>query len=318
MRWTPYFEDCLQKLSEAKEYATDELLVYLVRVQLLCDRVIGADNPLVVVPQDVYVQMFQSQMEELQKSIPESLQSNSISTPSLDILWGRLTLVTGILQLHILDALIGIHELSLTSKRHNNDLSYTNAQLQRVESLWACFNATKSWITTSNSMDCLSIANYPHMSLAIFTQMAHCMISLFRLSIFESSGVSWDRQRVRKELEFGEIVKVWIMNGKGVLEATGMDVDMPGSAGENAWSHLVKRLSLVVEWWEAKVVPILVASEAKNQASKDNSEISSFGDSNLQMGEALDLTTANFDFFDDAWMRDMMSRSDEYWRDAFH
>jgi hypothetical protein len=82
MRWTPYLNECLQKLSEAKEYATDELLVYLVRVQLLCDRVMGADIPPVVVPQDVYVQIFQSQLDELQKSIPESLQSNSIGTPS--------------------------------------------------------------------------------------------------------------------------------------------------------------------------------------------------------------------------------------------
>lgn len=82
MRWTPYLDECLQKLSEAKEYVTDELLVYLVRVQLLYDRVMGADIPAVVVPQDVYVQMFQSQMDELQKSIPESLQSNSIGTLS--------------------------------------------------------------------------------------------------------------------------------------------------------------------------------------------------------------------------------------------
>jgi hypothetical protein len=229
-----------------------------------------------------------------------------------------LTPVTGILQLHILDALIGIHERSLTSKCQTNDSSYTNAHLQRVESLWACFNATKSWITTSNSMDCLGVASYPHMSLAILTQMAHCMISLFRLSIFESSGVSWDCQRIRKELEFGEVVKVWIRNGKGVPGATGMDVDMPGSTEENAWSHLVRRLSLVVEWWDTKVVPILAASESRDQASKDNSEMSSFDASNLQMGEALDLTTANLDFFDDAWMRDMMSGSDEYLRDAFY
>jgi hypothetical protein len=225
-----------------------------------------------------------------------------------------LTPVTGILQLHILDALISIHERSLTSSGQNSDSSYINAHLQRVESLWACFNATKSWIM---SMDGLGVANYRHMSLAIFTQMAHCMISLFRLSIFKSSGVSWDRQRVRKELEFGEVVNVWIKNGKGVPGATGMDLDMPDSS-ENVWSHLVKRLSLVVEWWDTKVVPMLVTSDSGVQASKDNSERFSFHAPGPQMGEALDLTAASLDLFDDAWMRDMLSGSDEYMRDAFY
>jgi hypothetical protein len=94
-----------------------------------------------------------------------------------------------------------------------------------------------------------------------------------------------------------------------------MDADMPGTTEENVWSHFVNRLSIIVEWWDTKVAPILAASETRDQALKNNSDMSTF---DLQMGEALDLTTANLDFFDDAWMRDMMSGSDEYLRSTFY
>ncbi|KAF2669709.1 hypothetical protein BT63DRAFT_425385 [Microthyrium microscopicum] len=295
MQWTPYLAESLQKLSEAKEYTTDEFLVYLVRVQQICDKAMSTDVSAVGVPQDVYVQIYQSQIEELKRSIPEHLQSNQI------------------LQLHILDAQISIHERSLIPQQQHKQSA--SAQIQRLESIWACFNATNSWISTMNF--CLGPASWPHMSLAIFAQISHCMISLFRLSIFESPEVFWDRQRARQELDLAEVLKMWIANGIKVAESMKMD-DNSLSDEENCWTHLVKRLSSVLEWWESKVLPRLIATESRDQASKDASALAAFDVSSLQMAEPLDLTMMNWDFFDDLWMQELMNGGDEPMRDAIY
>src|ERR1700761_5021779 len=84
MRWTPYLDECLQLLEERKDCSTDELLVCLLRVQLICNRVatvVWTDTFPVgdtrnKLPQDIYVQTFTSQLEEFKRTIPLELRSN--------------------------------------------------------------------------------------------------------------------------------------------------------------------------------------------------------------------------------------------------
>jgi hypothetical protein len=85
MRWTPYLDRCLRSLEESKDCATDELLVYHVRLRLICDRALAVNIPPAAIPQDIYAQMFQSQVDELQKSMPTNLQSNGSETLSSKI-----------------------------------------------------------------------------------------------------------------------------------------------------------------------------------------------------------------------------------------
>ncbi len=61
MRWTRYSDECLRLLEDKKEYQTDGLLVYLTRVQLICNK--GSSTTIndlfcdaeMGVPADVYV-----------------------------------------------------------------------------------------------------------------------------------------------------------------------------------------------------------------------------------------------------------------------
>jgi hypothetical protein len=89
MRWTRYLDECLRILEEKAEYSTDALLVYLTRVQLICNKG-GAStiNDLfsdveIRMPADFYVKLLKSQLDELERSIPLELKSNGISTYSL-------------------------------------------------------------------------------------------------------------------------------------------------------------------------------------------------------------------------------------------
>ena len=84
MRWTPYLDECLRLLEEKKDYPTDNLLVYLVRVQLICNQgaastwndIFGAVETRV--PADFYVKTLKSQLDNLDRSIPPELKSNGI------------------------------------------------------------------------------------------------------------------------------------------------------------------------------------------------------------------------------------------------
>ena len=84
MRWTRYLDECLRFLEEKKEYPTDALLVSLVRVQLICNKG-GAltwnglfGDAEMRIPADFYVRTLKSQLDDLERSIPGELKSNSV------------------------------------------------------------------------------------------------------------------------------------------------------------------------------------------------------------------------------------------------
>lgn len=81
MQPTRYLYECLKVLEEEKDCPTDELLVRLVRVQLICNRgsalawndVLGDAD--VGVPTDLYVKSLKLQLENLEHSVPQELNS---------------------------------------------------------------------------------------------------------------------------------------------------------------------------------------------------------------------------------------------------
>ena len=60
--------------------------------------------------------------------------------------------------------------------------------------------------------------------MAILTQMAHCLVALYRLSTFESPDIPWDRQRVRQELDLGDIIKLIADRWEQVPAAAGIEM----------------------------------------------------------------------------------------------
>jgi hypothetical protein len=89
MRWTCYLDECLNLLEEKKEYPTDILLVYLTRVQLICNKGgTSTTNDLfgdteMRMPADFYVKSLRLQLDELERSVLPELISNGISHHTL-------------------------------------------------------------------------------------------------------------------------------------------------------------------------------------------------------------------------------------------
>lgn len=78
LRWTPHMEESLQILLDAKECPEDELLVTLVKIQLVMDKVHylrrdGDGQP----PPPIYTKSFQAQLESVKGQIPQNLKQDS-------------------------------------------------------------------------------------------------------------------------------------------------------------------------------------------------------------------------------------------------
>ena len=77
--WTPYLDECLCLLEEKKESPTDDLLVALVRVQLICNRAATSiRNDIFGAPADFHADTMKLQLDDLQCYIPLGLKSNGM------------------------------------------------------------------------------------------------------------------------------------------------------------------------------------------------------------------------------------------------
>jgi hypothetical protein len=81
MRWSQYLDESLKVLEEAKESPTDQLLVYLTRIQLICNTVItevnSSGDSQTTLPTEIFIETIKSKFDNLRLSIPRELSSNS-------------------------------------------------------------------------------------------------------------------------------------------------------------------------------------------------------------------------------------------------
>jgi hypothetical protein len=81
LRWNPHMEESLTVLMDAKECPEDELLVTLVKIQLIMDKIYhmrrDGENKSYSL---LYTKAFQSQLESVKSQIPQRLQQDSKST----------------------------------------------------------------------------------------------------------------------------------------------------------------------------------------------------------------------------------------------
>ncbi|KAL5348077.1 hypothetical protein ACLOAV_006557 [Pseudogymnoascus australis] len=289
MRWTPYLGECLRILEENKDYSTDLLLVHLVRVQLICnkgatstwDDIFGdAANQ---VPPNFYAKSLKSQLDELERSIPTGLKSNEI------------------LQLHIHATNLTIHAHCLASTPPP-PFPDPAALIQRLESLWATFTAVKSWFGVFLSLDAFPLTRYPHLSIATLTQLGHCLAALYRLTSFESPGVSWCGGRVRAELDIGDVTRLLAERWDTVSRVDG------GGEGLDPWPHATKRALGIGSWWEGKVARLgpRDTDGGSSSGEKVSEAVGSTGVPEQQQIELLGFDAVDIDILDDPWMMDLL------------
>ncbi|KAH8756431.1 hypothetical protein F5882DRAFT_385163 [Hyaloscypha sp. PMI_1271] len=154
-----------------------------------------------------------------------------------------------------------------------------------------------------------------YFSMIPLTQMGHFLFALFRLSIFESPDVPWDRRRVRQEMNFGDIVQLVVDRWEQVTEANRIEivpemakVTKDGAWSEPSWFHAMKRVLVLQGLWEAKVAAMTAADvdRAGGLKPQESEGINELGGPGMQQMDGMEFGGMNVDLLDDDWIQDML------------
>jgi hypothetical protein len=142
----------------------------------------------------------------------------------------------------------------------------------RFEGLTALLSVIKSFFSMIFDESLFPTTQYPETSLATFTQIAHAIIVLFRLSTYESPGFRWNRQKVVQELDFGDVACCWAKKWRSVPINCGFVTKILGSGAgntiqaaewekagedEDSWTHAGRVFELLGSCWKRRVLPKL-------------------------------------------------------------
>lgn len=166
-----------------------------------------------------------------------------------------------------------MHEIGLSKSAYfANELTF-----QRLDYLYASLDAIKNWF---NVFLALKPAEYFGASMAVYTQLAHCTIALYRLSTFENPD--WDLGFVRQTSNLSLILDQVVRKMTLVKGAMGLDVRT--LEDKDIFSVNSRTMNGLKTWWDSK----LAAENTLEPAQRDET-----------MGEV------PIDFLDDAWLQDL-------------
>ncbi|KAJ5219111.1 uncharacterized protein N7498_001210 [Penicillium cinerascens] len=238
LRWNPHMEESLSVLLEAKECPEDELLVTLVKIQLIMDKIYhmrrdGDNNKYSL----LYTKAFQSQLESVKSQIPQRLQQDKA------------------VLLYLAYAEIVIHEIAIKTTSMPN-----SPETQRLESLCTCLQASKAWL---DHFLAISPDHHIGISFTVFFQFSRALVTLYKLSTLEDPA--WDRNMVRSTANVLEILDRILYNLKRSSRIM-PDLDNPEY---NVYEKGVKMVQSIKQMWEPKLMevwyPNLPSDEINNQ-----------------------------------------------------
>lgn len=182
---TSYLEACCRVIGEKMECSTDEFLIYLVKIQQLAQSISmtlafrNNSSLQVDLPVTIIIKSFQQQLESFKNSVPISLADKSPIKAHY----------------HIAEMLL--YEIGIQDVQTTASLSPTD----RLELLWSCVNATKSFLDIRFSEP---LTVYPRFICMASFDFVYSLILCLKLMTLNAPG--WDLNTVRKQLCFDELV----------------------------------------------------------------------------------------------------------------
>jgi hypothetical protein len=194
------------------------------------------------------------------------------------------TFPTEILLLTLYDTELIVHEVGLSKVA----VISSGPDFQKLESLHACLISIKNWFELFLS---ISPALYIGFAQKTYTQLAHCTIAMYRLTILEDP--EWDRTLMRQTLNFPLILGHLVEKFTVVKLAAKLDCD---SAEDNdIFSGFSRRIASL---------KVLFDSKAAAETSNANPVVNGTDEPML---DAVANPNSNLDFQDDAWLNDLLS-----------
>ncbi|KAM3068575.1 hypothetical protein ACMFMG_011105 [Clarireedia jacksonii] len=284
LRWTPYAEESLHILTQNYESIQDLLLVQIVRLHLIQERVkeapwfdtASSGTAAFKAPSSFYLNALKVEVKKFKQQIPPELENN----------------VT--LLMHLYNTEITIHEVAL-SKELKSDMD----DFSRLESLCICLQAVKAWFEVYLEIPSCDYLGFP---FSLYTHMAHCIVALYRLSVFEHPN--WDVAMVRRELDLSVVLDKVVKMFESVKEASGLDTGDYETSLECAgmvYFAMARRMAQIKTWWDAKMAAENMTNNDVNNTSMGAGEVSE------TMGTTAFTVDPNQDFWpgDDIWWQDV-------------
>lgn len=93
-------------------------------------------------------------------------------------------------------------------------------------------------------------AHYVRFPLSISTQLAQCIVMLYRLSTYDYPG--WDCSLVRQTYSLSEMMDKIVHRFAQVESAAGLDYNDDLPTHVKLFSNNLQKLTSILEWWQAK------------------------------------------------------------------
>ncbi len=170
---------------------------------------------------------------------------------------------------------LSIYEVGLSSTPN----IFTDQHNRRIECLWVCLNAIKSWVNVFLS---ITPAQYVGFSALIYSNMIHCLVDMYRLSNFEHAA--WDRTLFREHLDVAWFFAESEKNFARVKDEAGLDIG--GSQDVDSFSSMASKIGMVKGSWDAT----------------NGSSITSI---NTPSNDEMELHDIAMEFSEDDWLRDL-------------
>ena len=170
-----------------------------------------------------------------------------------------------------------MHDLALSKAPIISD----SPGFQHLDSLFACLHATKKWFDLFLSLPHASYVGFP---IPIFTQLAQCIITLFKLLTFDDS--IWDRGLARDTANLSLILEQIIQKLTQVKVVASLDHGDPEA--KDIFSGTARSLEPIKAWWDSRSAAQFANNTGLNET----------------------LNEPFLDFQDDMWLKDIFGGGD--------
>ena len=163
------------------------------------------------------------------------------------------------LLLHLYSTEIRVHDLSLSKA----PITSNSPGFQQLDSLFTCLHATKKWFDLFLSLPHASFVGF---SIAIFTQLAQCIIALFRLLTFDDP--IWDRGLARDTADLALILEQIIQKLTQVKFAASLDHGEPEA--KDIFSGTARTLESIKVWWDSRSAAEMTNNTGLHETLNEN------------------------------------------------
>ncbi|KAH8595671.1 hypothetical protein B0O99DRAFT_686658 [Bisporella sp. PMI_857] len=136
-----------------------------------------------------------------------------------------------------------------------------NSSFQQLECLYSCLDSIKSWFDVFFRIPPGDYIGFP---FSIFSQLSHCLITLYKLSSLDDP--SWPKAEVRKTADILSILDMAINNLAQVSSLAGLD---RSNFGEDIFTRTAMRFRSIRVGWEATLDADVVAATGAARSTVD-------------------------------------------------